>query len=484
MSGGSTKREMETGTSHEKAPSKESGAKGREESPPLVKSHRSGDKKKKMKKVVYYETDSLSPSTSSSDAASVTSKRHERKKFSKIPLRYPRISKHTPLLSVPLGKSPFFYGEDYCMWSDKMRYHRTSLHASIWDIVEFGAQVPFVGDEGYDSDDVAQIRHFNSQATTILLASLCREEYNKVQGLKSAKEIWDVLKTAHEGDEVIKITKREMTEGELGRFVLNQGEEPQAMYNWLKTLVNQVRNLGSTKWDDHEMVKVILRSLVFRNPTQVQLICGDPRYKLMSPEEVIGKFVSFELMIKGSKQIVNLEQGGTSTPEVQPVAFKATEEKKEESTSSRLPIDASKLDARRWRSSSRASVKSSSKGGGKDYKPRSKTVCYKCGKPGHFIAKCPMSSDSDRDNDKKGRKKEKKYYKKKGGDAHECLEWDSDVSSTDSSSDEDAANITVNKGLLFPNVGHKCLMEKDIKRKVALVKMRITCLTSSDEGKI
>jgi hypothetical protein len=42
-----------------------------------------------------------------------------------------------------------------------------------------------------------------------------------------------------------------------------------------------VRNLGSTKWDDHEMVKVILRSLVFRNPTQVQLIRGDPRYKLI-----------------------------------------------------------------------------------------------------------------------------------------------------------------------------------------------------------
>jgi hypothetical protein len=162
-----------------------------------------------------------------------------------------------------------------------------------------------------------------------------------VQGLKSAKEIWDVLKTAHEGDEVTKITKRETIEGELGRFIVNQGEEPQAMYNRLKTLVNQVCNLGSTKWDDHEMVKVILRSLVVRNPTQVQLMCGDPRYKLMSPEEVIGKFVSFELMIKGSKQII--EQGGTSTPEVQPIAFKAMEEKKEESTSSRLPIDASKL---------------------------------------------------------------------------------------------------------------------------------------------
>jgi hypothetical protein len=336
MLGGSAKREMETcekATSHGNAPSRESGTKAKEGSPPRIKSHRSGDKKKKMKKVVYYETDSSLPSTSSSDAASVTSKRHERKKYSKMPLRYPRISKHAPLHSVPLGKPPYFDGEDYCMLSDKMRHHLTSLHASIWDIVEFGAQVPIIGDEGYDSDEVAQIRHFNSQATTILLASLCREEYNKVQGLKSAKEIWDVLKTAHEGYEVTKITKRETIEGELGRFVLNQGEEPQAMCNWLKTLVNQVRNLRSTKWDDHEMIKVISRSLVFRNPTQVQVIRGDPRYKQMSPEEVIGKFVSFELMIKDSKHIVNLEQGATSTPEVQPIAFKAKEEKKEESTS-------------------------------------------------------------------------------------------------------------------------------------------------------
>jgi hypothetical protein len=159
MLGASTKREMETDTSRGRAPSKESGAKGREESPPRVKSHRSGDKKKKMKKVVYYETDSSSPSTSGSDTSSVTSKR---KKFSKIPLRYPRIFKHTPLLSVPLGKPPVFYGEDYYMWSDKMRHHLTSLHASIWDIVECGAQVPSMGDEGYDSYEVAQIRHFNS----------------------------------------------------------------------------------------------------------------------------------------------------------------------------------------------------------------------------------------------------------------------------------------------------------------------------------
>jgi hypothetical protein len=44
-------------------------------------------------------------------------------------------------------------------------------------------------------------------------------------------------------------------------------------------------------------------------------------------------------------------------------------------------------------------------------------------------------------------------------------EWDSDESSTDSTFDEDTANITVNKGLLFPNVGHKYLMAKNGKKK-------------------
>jgi hypothetical protein len=109
MSGDHAKKEMVTGekptTSHGKAPSGESYNKG---------------KGKEKESPSHYETDSSSPSTSGSDTPSITSKRHERKKFSKIPLRYPGISKHTPFLSVPLGKPPTFDGEDYARWSDLM----------------------------------------------------------------------------------------------------------------------------------------------------------------------------------------------------------------------------------------------------------------------------------------------------------------------------------------------------------------------------
>jgi hypothetical protein len=143
------------------------------------------------------------------------------------------------------------------------------------------------------------------------------------------------------------------------------------------------------------------------------------------------------------------------------------EEKKEESTPSRLPINVSKLDNEEMMLIIKSFRQILKQRRGKDYKPYSKQVCYRCGKSGHFIAKCPYTSESDRDDDKKGKNKmeKKKYYKKKGSEAHMGREWDSDESSTDSSFDEDAAIIIVNKGLLFPNVGHKCLMAKDVKKK-------------------
>jgi hypothetical protein len=86
------------------------------------------------------------------------------------------------------------------------------------------------------------------------------------------------------------------------------------------------------------------------------------------------------------------------------------------------------------------------------------------------------------DEDKKGEKEKKKYYKKKDGQAHMGPEWDSDESSIDSSSDEDTANIAVNKGLLFPNVSHKCLMAKDDKKKKVHSRATPKYTTSSDEG--
>jgi hypothetical protein len=122
--------------------------------------------------------------------------------------------------------------------------HLFSLHPSIWEVVENGMQFDSTNNPVFINEQI----HKNAQATTVLLASLCRDEYNKVSGLDNAKQIWDTLKISHEGNDATMITKMGLVEGELGRFAMIRGEEPTQTYNRLKTLVNKIRSYGSTRW--------------------------------------------------------------------------------------------------------------------------------------------------------------------------------------------------------------------------------------------
>jgi hypothetical protein len=116
----------------------------------------------------------------------------------------------------------------------------------------------------------------NAQATAVLLASLCRDEYNKVSGLDNTKQIWDTLMISHEGNDATMITKMELVEGELGRFTMKMGEEPTETYNRLKTLVNKIRSYGSTRWTDYDIVHLMLSSFTVIDPHLVNLICENP----------------------------------------------------------------------------------------------------------------------------------------------------------------------------------------------------------------
>jgi hypothetical protein len=100
-----------------------------------------------------------------------------------------------------------------------MRSHLFSLHPSIWEIIEDGMH--------FDSTDnlvfINEQIHKNAQANTVLLASLFRDEYNKVTGLDNIKQIWDTIKISREGNNITMITKMELVEVEQGRFAMKRG---------------------------------------------------------------------------------------------------------------------------------------------------------------------------------------------------------------------------------------------------------------------
>jgi hypothetical protein len=108
-------------------------------------------------------------------------------------------------------------------------------------------EIPDSDDGDYNSLEAEPIIHHNAQVNTVLLSSLSREEYNKVNSLESMKDIWDTLKVAHEGDKITKITKVELLEEELGRFAMIKGESLQEMYNRLNDKINKIHNYKSKK---------------------------------------------------------------------------------------------------------------------------------------------------------------------------------------------------------------------------------------------
>jgi hypothetical protein len=106
-----------------------------------------------------------------------------------------------------------------------------------------------------------------------------------------------------------------------------RGEEPTQTYNRLKTLVNKIRSYGCTRWTDHGVIQLMLRSFSVIDPHLVNLIRENPRYTNMTPEEILGKFVRGRMMVKEARYVDDAANGPLPLYEPQLVALKATSSK-------------------------------------------------------------------------------------------------------------------------------------------------------------
>jgi hypothetical protein len=75
---------------------------------------------------------------------------------------------------------------------------------------------------------------------------------------------------------------------------------------------------------DHDVVQLMLRSFTVIDPHLLNLIFENPRYTKMTPEEILGKFVSGRMMVKEARYVDDALNGPLPVYEPQPVALKAT----------------------------------------------------------------------------------------------------------------------------------------------------------------
>jgi hypothetical protein len=71
----------------------------------------------------------------------------------------------------------------------------------------------------------------------------------------------------------------------------------------------------------------MLRSFTVIDPHLVNLIRENPRYTKMTPEEILGKFVSGRMMVKETRYVDDATNEPLPLYELQPAALKATSSK-------------------------------------------------------------------------------------------------------------------------------------------------------------
>jgi hypothetical protein len=165
--------------------------------------------------------------------------------YNSMSFNYDNMPSTTAYTSITIGKAPYFDGTCYNQWKYYVKNYLYSISPEVWQVVCDG--VDFLDDDEKPTSDQLQKIHRNAQAISILTSSIDKEEFNRVDGLDVAKDVWITLSMAHEGSKPVRKAKVEMLEGQLNYFIMYDDEMSHEMFSRLKNLVNKARAIGSKK---------------------------------------------------------------------------------------------------------------------------------------------------------------------------------------------------------------------------------------------
>ena len=150
---------------------------------------------------------------------------------------------------------------------------------------------------------------YNAQACDILFNGLSPKEFNKINRLENAKEIWDTLIDMHEDTDSVKESKLDVLQSKLDKFKMKDGEGVAEIYSRLALIRNEIAGLGNEEMTDRFIIKKILRALDGKYDTVCTLIQMMPNYKDLKPTEVIGRLAAHEISLKDKEELLNKSSG-------------------------------------------------------------------------------------------------------------------------------------------------------------------------------
>nr|XP_009589311.1 uncharacterized protein LOC104086697 [Nicotiana tomentosiformis] len=168
----------------------------------------------------------------------------------------------------------------------------------------------------------------NVRDKNILVCGIGPDEYNRISACQSAKEIWEALQIAHEGNTQVKQSKIDMLKTEYELFRMKDDESIQDMHTHFTSIINKLHSLG----------EIIPRNKLLRRILSVLPGSWESKANVITEAKDLQKLTIDEL------------------------------------------IEISKNGWQKLRYSKK----------GQSSKPRGYDLCHKCGKLGHFIKDYPL----------------------------------------------------------------------------------------------
>lgn len=155
---------------------------------------------------------------------------------------------------------PVFAGENYDIWSIKMR--TLLLSQGLWDIVENGYQEYSAGETltAEQKKSLAEDRMSDAKALFLIQQGVAESLFPRIIGAKKSKEAWDKLKEEFQGSQKVLAVKLQTLRRQFQNLLMKESEKVKDYFSRVIEIVNQMRLYGEDI-NDQKVVEKILISL-------------------------------------------------------------------------------------------------------------------------------------------------------------------------------------------------------------------------------
>ncbi|CAJ2665549.1 unnamed protein product [Trifolium pratense] len=293
-------------------------------------------------------------------------------------------------------RPPLFEGNDYYYWKDKMELFLRSQDNYMWSVIENGEYTPLAKDSTTPKPQAewttteADRVLLNTKAQLFIKSALCREEYDRIMQCKNAKEMWDTLKTHHEGTSRVKETRIDIGVRKFELFEMKEDESIDQMYGRFTIIINELNSLGKT-YTTHERVRKILRCLPKEWRHIVTAITESKTLSEVKMEDLIGSLKAHEAILQEDKspkkKMIALDSQSEEC--LQQNEIFSNKDLIDEDNEEEFALLSRRIQRLMMRRNQMRRTFPNKRNGAKPEVDMSKIQCYGCNQFGHYKSDCP-----------------------------------------------------------------------------------------------